>query len=159
MLELIFSSVLLIACILLFIVAGTFPTAAITQGGGPALYPRFLLIVLAALTIYYMYQNRAKIKNFNKLGKPFKQILVENKYWLMFVAALFLMCIVLRYLGFIAAAFFMIASGAIIVKAKNRTFVKKDLILICVVALVFSLGLFYLFENILRFPLPKFNLF
>jgi cell division protein FtsL len=161
MIELIFSLFLLTFSVILFNVSKDLPDKSLIQGGGAGFYPRFLLIVIMFLTVIYIIQNRKKIFGIKKelQGVSIKHLILENKYWLAFVAILFLVPSMIEYLGFRITGLVVMIADAVIIKMKNKTFKYKDMFLIMIIAFIVVFGISVVFENCLKFPLPKFKLF
>jgi len=161
MAELIFSVVMLTACMALFIVAGNYPSLPVSKGGGTAFYPRFMTALLFFLMLIYVFQNRKKIKAALKRGQKTekKDWLGRYKYWLLFIVTLILIPVSLPYLGFIVTGSWSIFVSSMIIRGKEGKISLKGAGLSAAIAISVSVVIYLIFVKVFIIPLPMGKLF
>lgn len=161
MTELVFSIVMLIMCVVLFLIAGTFPSSPIAQGGGAAFYPRFLLAVLFFLMILYIIENRKKIMQAlkRKDGEGFRAWFAKSRYLLAFAVVLILIPVSFNTLGFIITGIWSIFASSMVLRWKDKKLSVKGTLFSLLLAVAMSIIIYVVFVKVFVIPLPKGKIF
>ena len=161
MLELVFSVVMLLLCLAVFIEAGNYPSFPVSKGGGASFYPRFLVALLFILIVIYIIQNRHKIisdlKDKNK--RPSKETMQRYFLWAMFALILILIPILLPWLGFIATGALSIFASSMVIRVKEKKADTKGTVISAAMAVAVSLIIYLVFVKVFIIPLPTGKLF
>ena len=138
--DLIFSIVLLLGSIYLFFLVGAESPAASATELGAAFWPRIILVLLMILVV-------VNILNYIKTAKAEGKSLVANVDMAAFfksklfigIIIVFVMALVLPYIGFIPACFlFLMAYGMLLGDKKNPVAVIRSLILTLIIYAIFQ---------------------
>lgn len=167
MIELIFGIIMLIICVILFIIADSYPILLLSQGGGAALYPKILIVLLFLMILYYLFQNRKKIeivfKKKDQIEKGGSTSLINSlrgaKIWFLFMLVLLLLPLSLEYLGFMITSFWVILSSSIIIRWKENKLSWKGVGNSTLLSIIVSGVIYFIFVKLFVILLPTGKLF
>lgn len=143
--ELILHFVILAVSIILFAITYLFQGLSIETGGGPAFWPRILLILIIVLEVIVIFHTYKKVKNGKSNVKKDEDSIYPNNLYIT-ILALTVYIIAMKYIGFFIStvAFLIFMMVVLKVKLKINLFV----------SIASGVAITFLFGNLLMVPLP-----
>lgn len=157
MLECIFTIIMFLLCIILFLVAKQYPSAPISAGGGASFYPKFLIGVLFFLMILYAIKNRDKImKAWMRSSKSaIERMFSAYKGTLLFLAILVTIPALFPLAGFIVTGWWAVFTSSLAIRWKEGMLSIKSIATSFVLGIVASVAVYLIFTYVFVIPLPK----
>lgn len=149
--EIIFLIVLLLLGGVLFQQTFTFGVSILDQSGGPALFPRIVLAILAIAVIIRLISVLREKKH-----EHFVFIELFTGKRLFFFLSLILYIVTFRFLGYILSTclFLMITCNYFYYVVKENKGTLRSIVLRNAFVVVFSVGMYFFFGNVLHIMLP-----
>lgn len=156
----IFSVLMLALCGTLYLFANSYLEKAISKGGGPAFFPKLILVLLLIIFLFNvlkgLYNLIFQAKKITGLEGDYLKFLTKDTcVWLVFITILLLIPVFLVFLGFKISVLITYLLTSLMIKYKSGDIRVKDLLVMVSLALVLAFGLSLFFEEWLRILLPR----
>ena len=150
--DIIFGSLLLLACVLLFLETGKFYVPPTSIDAPPSLWPRIILILLFAMLVLLVGRSFLKKKDVKAAGGKKLFFTGENKRVFSAIAATVIFLFLFKRIGFIiSVSSFFLAATFILEPTKNV----KEIVIRVIQAAALVAFIFFVFGKGLSVQLPS----
>ncbi len=152
--ELIFMGITALAAIAMFFMTASFPVSIIDKSGGPALFPRIIVILLI---VFILIRSVIVLKDKELLKKPFIFTEIFKGSRLIYLLVTLAYILLIKQVGFLIMTtvyLFGLTQYLFFIQQDHTMNLKRNLIT-GVGALVVTIGIYLLFSNVLGIRLPK----